>query len=86
MGAMEAFWECAAQCNAQTKAWFSPSPDPNLTLTLPLPLTLTLTLILPLTKAWIANGWARESLLLFASGWEFMNMNRVVELGSQDRA
>ena len=38
------------------------------------------------TRSWISNGWARESLLLFASGWEFMNMNRVVELGSQDRA
>lgn len=38
------------------------------------------------TRRWIASGWARESLLLFASGWEFMNMNRVVELGSQDRA
>ena len=35
------------------------------------------------TRGWIANGWGRESLLLFASGWEFMNMNRVVELGSQ---
>ena len=61
-----------------------PNPNPNLTLTLTL--TLILTLTLTLTKAWIANGWARESLLLFASGWEFMNMNRVVELGSQDRA
>ena len=38
------------------------------------------------TQDWIASGWGRESLLLFASGWEFMNMNRVVELGSQDRA
>ena len=38
------------------------------------------------TREWISNGWGRESLLLFASGWEFMNMNRVVELGSQDRA
>ena len=38
------------------------------------------------TRAWIESGWGRESLLLFASGWEFMNMNRVVELGSQDRA
>jgi len=38
------------------------------------------------TREWIRAGWARESLLLFASGWEFMNMNRVVELGSQDRA
>lgn len=38
------------------------------------------------TKAWIASGWGRDSLLLFSSGWEFMNMNRVVELGSQDRA
>jgi len=37
------------------------------------------------TKAWLANGWARESLLLFGAGWEFMNMNRVVELGAQDR-
>ena len=55
MGAMDSFWDCAAECNAQTKAW-------------------------------IANGWGRESLLLFSSGWEFMNMNRVVELGSQDRA
>ena len=36
------------------------------------------------TRKWIADGWGRESLLLFASGWEFMNMNRVVELGSQD--
>ena len=49
MGAMDSFWDCAAECNAQTKAW-------------------------------IANGWGRESLLLFSSGWEFMNMNRVVEL------
>lgn len=38
------------------------------------------------TREWINNGWGRESLLLFSSGWEFMNMNRVVELGSQDRA
>ena len=38
------------------------------------------------TKEWLAAGWARESLLLFAAGWEFMNMNRVVELGSQDEA
>jgi len=38
------------------------------------------------TRQWISSGWGRESLLLFASGWEFMNMNRVVELGSQDRA
>mmetsp|Transcript_21095 Transcript_21095/g.54012 ORF Transcript_21095/g.54012 Transcript_21095/m.54012 type:complete len:620 (-) Transcript_21095:130-1989(-) len=38
------------------------------------------------TREWIASGWGRESLLLFSSGWEFMNMNRVVELGSQDRA
>jgi hypothetical protein len=38
------------------------------------------------TRAWISSGWGRESLLLFSSGWEFMNMNRVVELGSQDRA
>ena len=38
------------------------------------------------TRSWILSGWARESLLLFSSGWEFMNMNRVVELGSQDRA
>ena len=30
-------------------------------------------------------GWGRESLLLFSCGWEFMNMNRVVELGAQDR-
>eukprot|EP00316_Scyphosphaera_apsteinii_P023573 CAMPEP_0119307144 /NCGR_PEP_ID=MMETSP1333-20130426/7714_1 /TAXON_ID=418940 /ORGANISM="Scyphosphaera apsteinii, Strain RCC1455" /LENGTH=596 /DNA_ID=CAMNT_0007310617 /DNA_START=320 /DNA_END=2110 /DNA_ORIENTATION=- len=37
------------------------------------------------TRSWISSGWARESLLLFASGWEFMNMNRVVELGAQDR-
>jgi len=37
------------------------------------------------TREWIAAGWARESLLLFSCGWEFMNMNRVVELGSQDR-
>ena len=35
------------------------------------------------TLQWIASGWARDSLLLFSSGWEFMNMNRVVELGSQ---
>lgn len=38
------------------------------------------------TKAWLANGWARESLLLFGAGWEFMNMNRVVELGAQVRS
>ena len=38
------------------------------------------------TRDWIASGWARESLLLFSAGWEFMNMNRVVELGAQDRA
>ena len=38
------------------------------------------------TRSWIESGWGRESLLLFSSGWEFMNMNRVVELGSQDRA
>ena len=38
------------------------------------------------TREWISQGWGRESLLLFSSGWEFMNMNRVVELGSQDRA
>jgi hypothetical protein len=38
------------------------------------------------TQNWITSGWGRESLLLFSSGWEFMNMNRVVELGSQDRA
>jgi hypothetical protein len=38
------------------------------------------------TREWIDKGWARESLLLFSSGWEFMNMNRVVELGAQDRA
>jgi len=38
------------------------------------------------TKQWINAGWGRESLLLFSSGWEFMNMNRVVELGAQDRA
>ena len=37
------------------------------------------------TREWINNGFER-SLLLFSSGWEFMNMNRVVELGSQDRA
>jgi len=37
------------------------------------------------TKGWISSGWGRESLLLFSCGWEFMNMNRVVELGSQDR-
>jgi hypothetical protein len=37
------------------------------------------------TKAWLSNGWARESLLLFGAGWEFMNMNRVVELGAQAR-
>jgi len=37
------------------------------------------------TRSWIQQGWGRESLLLFSSGWEFMNMNRVVELGSQDR-
>lgn len=36
------------------------------------------------TKNWISSGWGRESLLLFSAGWEFMNMNRVVELGSQD--
>jgi hypothetical protein len=35
------------------------------------------------TKAWVGRGWARESLLLFGAGWEFMNMNRVVELGAQ---
>jgi hypothetical protein len=38
------------------------------------------------TREWIRAGWGRESLLLFSSGWAFMNMNRVVELGSQDRA
>mmetsp|Transcript_163332 Transcript_163332/g.297964 ORF Transcript_163332/g.297964 Transcript_163332/m.297964 type:complete len:214 (-) Transcript_163332:26-667(-) len=38
------------------------------------------------TKKWISSGWGRESLLLFSAGWEFMNMNRVVELGSQDRS
>jgi len=37
------------------------------------------------TRSWIEQGWGRESLLLFSCGWEFMNMNRVVELGSQDR-
>jgi len=37
------------------------------------------------TVAWVQKGWPRESLLLFSSGWEFMNMNRVVELGSQVR-
>ena len=35
-------------------------------------------------QEWINNGWGRESLLLFSSGWEFMNMNRVIELGAQD--
>ena len=54
-GDADAFWACAAACQAQTREW-------------------------------IASGWGRESLLLFSSGWEFMNMNRVVELGSQDRA
>lgn len=38
------------------------------------------------TRSWIEQGWGRESLLLFSCGWEFMNMNRVVELGSQDRS
>ena len=38
------------------------------------------------TRDWIESGWGRESLLLFSAGWEFMNMNRVVELGAQDRA
>jgi len=38
------------------------------------------------TTKWLDNGWARESLLLFGAGWEFMNMNRVVELGAQDRS
>jgi len=38
------------------------------------------------TDAWLSRGWARESLLLFGAGWEFMNMNRVVELGAQDRS
>ena len=37
------------------------------------------------TKAWIDGGWPRESLLVFGAGWEFMNMNRVVELSAQDR-
>uniref|UniRef100_A0A7S4B9A2 Uncharacterized protein n=4 Tax=Chrysotila carterae TaxID=13221 RepID=A0A7S4B9A2_CHRCT len=36
------------------------------------------------TRRWISSGWPRESLLLFAAGWEFMNMNRVVELSAQD--
>ena len=35
------------------------------------------------TQSWIDSGWARESLYLFGAGWEFMNMNRVVELGAQ---
>ena len=34
MGAMEAFWECAAQCNAQTKAWLGLGLGLILTLTL----------------------------------------------------
>jgi len=55
LGDLEVFWNCAAECNQQTRDW-------------------------------ISAGWARESLLLFSSGWDFMNMNRVVELGSQDRA
>jgi len=38
------------------------------------------------TLEWVQKGWPRESLLLFSSGWEFMNMNRVVELGSQVQA
>ena len=32
----------------------------------------------------LADGYPRESLLLFGAGWEFMNMNRVIELGAQD--
>jgi len=36
------------------------------------------------TRRWIDNGWPRESLVLFGAGWEFMNMNRVVELSAQD--
>ncbi len=38
------------------------------------------------TRGWVDKGWARESLLLFGAGWEFMNMNRVVELSAQDRS
>ena len=36
------------------------------------------------SRQWVADGYPRESLLLFGAGWEFMNMNRVIELGAQD--
>lgn len=38
------------------------------------------------TRGWVEQGFPRESLLLFSAGWEFMNMNRIVELSAQDRS